>query len=37
MSLALLIFVLADTHNHLPANIEALAEGAKLATKELWG
>jgi putative phosphoesterase len=26
------IFVLADTHNHLPANIETLAEGAD----EIW-
>jgi len=32
MSLALRIFVLADTHNHLPANIEALAAGAD----EIW-
>jgi uncharacterized protein len=32
MSLSLRIFVLADTHNHLPANIEALAEGAD----EIW-
>ena len=32
MSLPLHIFVLADTHNHLPANIEALAEGAD----EIW-
>lgn len=26
------IFVLADTHNHLPENLEALAEGAD----EIW-
>ena len=26
------IFVLADTHNHLPANIETLTEGAD----EIW-
>jgi len=32
MSLPLRIFVLADTHNHLPANIEALATGAD----EIW-
>jgi putative phosphoesterase len=32
MALPLRIFVLADTHNHLPANIEALAEGAD----EIW-
>lgn len=32
MSLALRIFVLADTHNHLPANIEELAAGAD----EIW-
>ena len=32
MSLALRIFVLADTHDHLPANIEALANGAD----EIW-
>ena len=32
MSLQLRIFVLADTHNRLPANIEALAKGAD----ELW-
>jgi uncharacterized protein len=32
MSLPLRIFVLADTHNHLPANIETLAEGAD----EIW-
>ena len=29
---ALRIFVLADTHNHLPQNLEALAEGAD----EIW-
>ncbi len=29
---ALRIFVLADTHNHLPANLKALAEG----TDEIW-
>nr|MBA3542969.1 YfcE family phosphodiesterase [Chthoniobacterales bacterium] len=29
---ALRIFVLADTHNHLPENLEALAEGAD----EIW-
>ena len=32
MSLPIRIFVLADTHNHLPANIEALAGGAD----EIW-
>lgn len=32
MSLPLRIFVLADTHDHLPANIEALAKGAD----EIW-
>jgi putative phosphoesterase len=32
MSLPLRIFVLADTHDHLPANLEALAEGAD----EIW-
>jgi putative phosphoesterase len=32
MSLPLRIFVLADTHNHLPANLEALADGAD----EIW-
>jgi putative phosphoesterase len=32
MSLPLRIFVLADTHNHLPANINALAGGAD----EIW-
>jgi putative phosphoesterase len=32
MALPLRIFVLADTHNHLPANIESLAEGAD----EIW-
>jgi putative phosphoesterase len=32
MSLLLRIFVLADTHNHLPANIEALAGGVD----EIW-
>lgn len=32
MSLALRIFVLADTHNRLPANIDALAAGAD----EIW-
>jgi uncharacterized protein len=32
MSLSLRIFVLADTHDHLPAEIEALAEGAD----EIW-
>ena len=32
MSLPLRIFVLADTHNHLPANIEALAAEAD----EIW-
>ena len=32
MSLPLRVFVLADTHNHLPAKIEALAEGAD----EIW-
>jgi putative phosphoesterase len=32
MSLPIRIFVLADTHNHLPANIETLAEGAD----EIW-
>ena len=32
MSVPLRIFVLADTHNHLPANIEALADGAD----EIW-
>src|SRR3977135_3539873 len=32
MSSALRIFVLADTHDHLPANLEALAEGAD----EIW-
>jgi putative phosphoesterase len=32
MSLPLRIFVLADTHNHLPANIEALAKRAD----EIW-
>jgi putative phosphoesterase len=32
MSLPLRIFVLADTHNHLPTNLEALAEGAD----EIW-
>jgi putative phosphoesterase len=32
MSLPLRIFVLADTHNHLPANLETLAEGAD----EIW-
>ena len=32
MSLPLRIFVLADTHDRLPANIEALAEGAD----EIW-
>ncbi len=29
---ALRVFVLADTHNHLPVNLEALAEGAD----EIW-
>jgi predicted phosphodiesterase len=29
---ALRIFVLADTHNRLPENLEALAEGAD----EIW-
>jgi uncharacterized protein len=29
---ALRVFVLADTHNHLPPNLEALAEGAD----EIW-
>lgn len=32
MSLPLRIFVLADTHDHLPTNIETLAEGAD----EIW-
>jgi putative phosphoesterase len=32
MSLPLRIFVLADTHNHLPTNIEVLTEGAD----EIW-
>ena len=32
MSLALRIFVLADTHDRLPANLEALAAGAD----EIW-
>jgi uncharacterized protein len=32
MLLPLRIFILADTHNHLPANIETLAEGAD----EIW-
>jgi putative phosphoesterase len=32
MALPLRIFVLADTHDRLPANIEALAEGAD----EIW-
>ena len=32
MPVPLRIFVLADTHNHLPANIEALADGAD----EIW-
>src|SRR5471032_2409450 len=32
MSLPLHIFVLADTHNHLPANIETIAERAD----EIW-
>ncbi len=32
MSLPLRILVLADTHDHLPADIEALAEGAD----EIW-
>jgi putative phosphoesterase len=32
MALPLRIFVLADTHDHLPANIEVLAEGAD----EIW-
>ena len=32
MSLPLRIFVLADTHNRLPSNIEALAKGAD----EIW-
>lgn len=32
MALPLRIFVLADTHNHLPANIHALAQGAD----EIW-
>ena len=32
MALPLRIFVLADTHDHLPANIETLAEGAD----EIW-
>src|SRR5205814_8375100 len=32
MSLPLRIFVLADTHNHLPANMEALAKGID----EIW-
>jgi len=32
MALPLRIFVLADTHDHLPVNIEALAEGAD----EIW-
>jgi putative phosphoesterase len=32
MSLPLRIFVLADTHNHLPANIETLAE----RVDEIW-
>jgi putative phosphoesterase len=32
MPLPLRILVLADTHNHLPANIEALASGAD----EIW-
>jgi putative phosphoesterase len=32
MSLPLRIFVLADTHDHLPGNLEALAEGAD----EIW-
>jgi putative phosphoesterase len=32
MALPLRIFVLADTHDHLPGNIEALAEGAD----EIW-
>jgi hypothetical protein len=32
MSLPLRIFVLADTHNHLPVNIETLAAGAD----EIW-
>lgn len=31
-SRALRIFVLADTHNHLPQNLESLAEGAD----EIW-
>ena len=31
-TLKMKIFVLADTHNHLPANIETLAEGAD----EIW-
>ena len=32
MALPLRIFVLADTHDHFPTNIEALAEGAD----EIW-
>src|SRR5664279_706565 len=32
MSFPLRIFVLADTHDHLPGNIDALAEGAD----EIW-
>lgn len=32
MALPLRILVLADTHDHLPANVEALAEGAD----EIW-
>src|SRR6266446_7149292 len=32
MSLPLRIFVLADTHDHLPVNLETLAEGAD----EIW-
>jgi putative phosphoesterase len=32
MSKPLEIFVIADTHNHLPANIETLADGAD----EIW-
>ena len=32
MSLLLRIFVLADTHDHLPTDLEALAEGAN----EIW-
>ena len=30
------IFVLADTHNHLPANIETLAEGGPMKSGT-WG